>query len=59
MIKSKREQELEIENKKLKEENEVLKKTLKLQSKQIKQRDEILETYWRKIKQYTTKTNMK
>lgn len=43
MIKSKREQELEIENKKLKKEIEVLKKTLKLQSKQMKQKYEILE----------------
>ena len=43
MIKSKREQELEEEVKKLKKENETLKKTLKLKDKQMKQKNEILE----------------
>jgi hypothetical protein len=43
MIKSKREQELETEIKKLKKEIETLKKTLKLKNKQMKQKDEQLE----------------
>lgn len=43
MLKSKREQELELEVKKLKQENEVLKKTLKIQKKQLRQQSEQLE----------------
>ena len=43
MIKSKREQELEEEVKKLKKEIDTLKKTLKLKDKQMKQKNEILE----------------
>lgn len=43
MIKSKREQELEIENKKLKQENELLKKTLKIQNEKLKKEQEIVE----------------
>ena len=43
MIKSKREQELEEENRRLKKEIETLKKTSKIQKKQLKQKTEILE----------------
>ena len=57
MPKSVREQELEIEVKRLKEENELLKKKLNLQSKQLKQQKEVLEdvlkenkTFYYKIK---------
>ena len=42
-MKSRREQELEIENKRLRKENEELKKTVKIQQKQLKQKDEQLE----------------
>ena len=42
-MKSKREQELELENKKLKKEIETLKKTLKIQDKQLKNKTELLE----------------
>ncbi len=42
-MRSKREQELELEVKRLKKENETLKKTLKLQNKQMKKKDELLE----------------
>lgn len=42
-MKSKREQELELEVKRLKKENETLKKTLKIQSKQTKLQNEQLE----------------
>ena len=43
MIKSKREQELELEVQRLKKENETLKKTLKIQAKQLKIQEELLE----------------
>lgn len=42
-MKSKREQELELENKRLKTENELLKKTLKIQNKQLKNQSELIE----------------
>lgn len=50
MIKSKKEQELELEVKRLKKENETLKKTLKLQDKQLKQRNELLEDFQKENK---------
>lgn len=43
MIKSKKEQELELEVKRLKKENETLKKTVMIQSKQLKIQNELLE----------------
>lgn len=54
MIKSKREQELELENKRLKKENELLKKTLKIQKKQLKNANELIEDLQKenKIKEY-------
>lgn len=54
MMKSKREQELELEVQKFKKENELLKKTLKLKNKQLNQKDELLEDLLKesKIKQY-------
>ena len=42
-MKSRREQELELEVKRLKKENEELKKTVKIQQKQLKQQNELLE----------------
>src|SRR5574344_2397941 len=54
MIKSKREQELELEVKRLKKENEVLKKTVMIQQRKLKQKDELLADYEKenKIPQY-------
>lgn len=50
IMKSKREQELELEVKRLKAENETLKKTLKLQDKQLKQKSELLEDFQKENK---------
>ena len=62
-MKSRREQELELEVKRLKKENEELKKTVKIQQKQLKQKDEQLEdlskenkTFYYKLKYENEKT---